>query len=127
MNENIPKRIREACVFAKSQDVAIKRGLWFELGEDRKIIACDPLGAVLLKSGVVNFKSDVPLITYLSNPGFVKAICEILNINGLWLRQFWSGFDQGHQVFMIDDKDKLHEDEVSRFGIQLSKELLVLK
>jgi hypothetical protein len=40
-----------------------------------------------------------------------------------WLVRFWMGFDRGHQVLLINDKDKEIKDDVSAFGIQLAKEL----
>ena len=75
------------------------------------------MGAVLLSDETFQFSEDP------TNPGYLKRVCEILEVDFHWLKRFWLGFDRGYQVMLIGDKDKESKDEVASFGIQLAKEL----
>lgn len=112
--------IRNACLAVKAKGIKLKTGgHWFDLTgkEDSKVISCCAIGAVLLSDPEFSFAEDS------SHPGYVKKACEILEADPSWLVRFWMGFDRGHQVILVNDKDKEIKDDVSAFGIQLAKEL----
>lgn len=109
--------IRTACLKAKSKGIRLNRGPWFEI-KDNNIKACCAIGAVLLSDEKFSLAQDS------SNPGYVKKACQMLEVDPGWLVRFWMGFDRGHQVILVNDKDKEIKDDVSAFGIQLAKELV---
>ena len=112
--------IRNACLQAKAKGIKLfSGGHWFDLtgkGES-KIYSCCAIGAVLLTDNEFSMPED------LSRPGFVRKACEMLEVDPSWLVRFWMGFDRGHQVLLVNDKDKEIKDDVSAFGIQLAREL----
>jgi len=112
--------IRNACLQAKSNGIKLfTGGHWFDLtgkGES-KLISCCAIGAVLLTDKNFVFATDH------SKPGYTEKACQMLEVEDNWLVRFWMGFDRGHQVLLINDKDKEIKDDVSAFGIQLAKEL----
>jgi hypothetical protein len=112
--------IRNACLQAKAKGIKLLTGgHWFDLtgkGES-KIISCCAIGAVLLTDSEFTIAEDP------SRPGYLKKACEMLETDWHWIFRFWMGFDRGHQVLLVNDKDKEIKDDVSAFGIQLAKEL----
>lgn len=112
--------IRNACLQAKAKGIKLlSGGHWFDLtgqGES-KIYSCCAIGAVLLTDKDFTIAED-PV-----RPGYIKKACEMLETDPSWLVRFWMGFDRGHQVLLVNDKDKEIKDDVSAFGIQLAREL----
>lgn len=108
--------IRKACLEAKAKGIKLHRGPWFDLVGGTPY-ACCAIGAVLLTDKDFKFAEDP------SHPGYTKRACQILEVDAGWLVRFWMGFDRGHHVTLVHDKDKESKDEVSGFGIQLAKEL----
>lgn len=112
--------IRNACLGAKEKGIKLVRGPWFDLtgSGELKLVGCCAIGAVLLSDD--NFEIAIDSCT----PGYLKKACEMLECDSHWLIRFWMGFDRGHQVMLISDKDKESKDDVSSFGIQLAKEFV---
>jgi len=108
--------IRNACLAVKVKGLKLKRGPWFDISSG-EIKSCCAIGAVLLTN------TDFKLVENSTTPGYTRQACELLDVDAHWLVRFWMGFDRGHQVMLINDKDKEIRDEVSALGIQLAKEL----
>jgi hypothetical protein len=112
--------IRNACLQAKAKGIKLfSGGHWFDLTgkSESKIYSCCAIGAVLLSDPEFVLAEDS------SRPGYTKKACEMLEVDWYWLVRFWMGFDRGHQVLLVNDKDKEIKDDVSAFGIQLAREL----
>lgn len=123
MNLKIDNEIRESIAFVLAKGVRISQGIWFEFSDGWNIEACDPLGAVLYKNNLI----DRSILTTegLVRPGFIKLVCTHLDIDVMWLRRFWLGFDRGYQVMIVNDKDESEtKDEVAAYGIQLYREFV---
>lgn len=113
---NKQELIRNACLAAKAKGIKLHRGAWFNMVGGSPY-ACCAIGALLLSDENFKFAEDP------TNPGYVKKACQILECDPHWLQRFWMGFDRGHQVMLVNDKDKETKDEVAMFGLQLAKEL----
>jgi hypothetical protein len=121
MNNKTTVMIEDACQTIIAKGMRIVRGPWLEFDNDNKIVACDPLVACL----IVNDKMPalVPSnLEQMSNPGLIKAICLLLKVDVAWLFRFWMGFDRGHPLIIISDKEEF-KCEVAAYGMQLAKEL----
>lgn len=126
MNNKITTLIQESVAAVRDKGINIVRGPWFDFtGEGGSVIACDPIGAVILAKDAMPVGINPNDSATLVRPGLVKVACELLDVDPSWLQRFWMGFDRGHQVTLIDDKDKEHRDDISAYGIQLSKQLKV--
>lgn len=126
MNNKITALIQESIAIVQAQGIRIVKGPWFDFtGENGKIIGCDPIGAVILAKEAMPAGINPFDCATLVRPGFIKVACELLNVDPSWLQRFWMGFDRGHQVTLIDDKDKEHRDDISAYGIQLAKQLKI--
>lgn len=59
--------------------------------------------------------------------GWLKELCQELDVDFGWLHRFWMGFDRNYQV-MVSEHDKKgniiawHKDSVSELGIRFAKE-----
>lgn len=117
-------QLREAILWAREKGISVVRGPWFDwTGPGQSIVACDPVGALLLKSGLVVGPSQTP-----EKPGYTTLASKLLGVDFFWLRRFWLGWDRGYQVtlFVVSDcfsgAEREKKDDVSAFGIQLWKE-----
>lgn len=118
MNAKTASTIRESCAAVQAMGIRVSPGAWFEW-EGGKIVACCPVGAVLIAKEKLPPGAD----GMSCEPGYVRAACEALGEDFTWLRRFWLGFDRGYQVMIIHDERTETKDDVSSFGIQLSREL----
>jgi len=117
--------IREACSYVRDElGIKIIGGAWFEWNGD-KIVATDPIGAVILKAGKVPKEIDPKHPETLSQPGLIKVAKDELGVDHFWLYRFWMGYDRFFQIKAITDKDQEIKDDVSEFGISLAREFLV--
>ncbi len=110
--------IRSACIAARDRGLRLHRGPWFNLNADT-IVGCCAIGAVLL---------DLPRPADLSNPGFVKAACDRLDVDAFFLQRFWMGWDRGHVVTLVREKDgksSESKDEISGAALALAREFRV--
>lgn len=115
--------IREACAEMPVRGIRlIYGGAWFEWSSDR-IIATDPIGAVLIAREALPTGLDPKRPETLVRPGLVEAACKTLDVDAFWLYRFWMGFDRGFLIRVINDKDQESRDDVSEWGIALAKEL----
>lgn len=118
MNQRIAKRIREGVAWARINNlVLLSGGAWFEW-DGEHVVGADPLGAVLLMSGLVVKRPED-----LARPGFCDLVRGELGVDNFWLRRFWLGFDRGFQVVITDVEGEEIKDDVSAFGIQLWREV----
>lgn len=118
--------LREAIEKARGRGIVVNTGAifdWTEPGPDGVPIrnrseapsSCDATGAVLLMMGR-------PGLT----PGWMKALCDYMQVDGFWLWRFWMGWNRNYQVQVLvreGDKERWADDEVSHFGRRLAKEL----
>jgi len=107
-------------LFAHEQGVRIQPGAWFTHDSDGLIRSCCAIGALLIHKGTDKHDVGSP------NPGYVRAACEILKVDAMWLNRFWMGFDRNHHVTLVKkEKDSEVEikDDVSGFGIELRREV----
>jgi hypothetical protein len=120
--------IREACAFVRENGYQIIRGgAWFEW-DSEKILACDPIGAVLIYKGAVPKELDPKRPETLVNPGLMEAARDVLDVDHFWLYRFWMGFDRGFQIKVTNEKsDTETKDEISESGIALARELFQKK
>lgn len=97
--------------------IPIVRGPLFVFGKDDIIQSCDAIGAVLLieKSSKLHFE-----------PGWLKEVTQLLDVDSFWLWRFWMGWDRGFQVLVEHIGKGGHltssEDDVAKLGIRLAKE-----
>lgn len=125
MNVKIDTMIRQAVTACQNvMGLKIKHGSWCTLsGSD--IISCDPIFAVILYNYGLVFPGAFDPNFDWARPGLVKEACELLDVDPSWLHRFWLGFDRGHQVLLINDKEKTEtRDDVSAYGLQLRKEFI---
>lgn len=123
MNVKIATQLREAIAWAREQGIQIVRGgPWFDwTGPGQSIVACDAVGAVLLKNGLVTKPSPTP-----ETPGYMRLAAKQLDVDAFWLRRFWMGWDREHHVTLVikeKESEKETKDDVSAFGISLWKEM----
>lgn len=110
--------IRAACIQAHDAGLTLKKGPWFVFNDANNPTACCAIGAVL-------YQAKIPFPGDLSNPGYVKIACAILGVDVFWLQRWWLGWDRGHQVTLIHEKDgKSFEtkDDISKSAIALARE-----
>jgi hypothetical protein len=123
MNNIIQNTIKIACKNAINAGLKICRGPWF-IYENNKLVACDPIFAVIFNDRLNEFNISS---LNLEEPGFMVLAREALGVDDFWLYRFWMGFDTNYQILIsYEDKDskknKTKKDDVSLFGIQLSRE-----
>jgi len=121
--------IEEAILYAKSRGVRIHRGGgavfdWciresaYRCRMADYPVACDAIGAVLLKMG----KEDMVKTNFQS--GWLDEVCQYLGVNPFWVYRFCIGFDVGHQIIITkitkDKKEITEREETSSFGIKLA-------
>lgn len=123
--------IEEAIEYAKQRGVKIVRRTlcdWciHDNGYDSHWasypIACNALGAILLKLGKENLAKES------FDPDWLKVICFYLDKDPFWVSRFVSGFDYANEITLIhvkkkeDKKVETHEfDKVSRYGNKLAR------
>ena len=124
MNNKIEEIIRSAIKEMAGRGIKICHGgAWMEF-EGNKIIAVDPIAAVI----IVNNKMPIlDSIDKLSMPGLLQLAVNFLEVDSFWLYKFWMGFDREFQImFFVERKGKIikeTKDDVSEFGITLTKEI----
>ena len=125
--------IEEAIIYAKSRGVRINRGgaifNWCIQESPYKCctsdypITCDAIGAVLLKMGKENLAHNK------FQKGWLKEVCDYLNVDPFWIYRFCIGFDIGHQILIIkltkDKKEKFEKEEISYIGIRLANKYVI--
>lgn len=108
----------EAIEKAMADGIAIRRGATFNWTDSSKPIplrcappsACNATGAILWAAGEAE------------KPKQMKTLCSLLEVDSWWLYRFGMGFNQNHQLMVIDQNDKvISVDEVSKLGIRLAK------
>lgn len=109
--------LRSAIQAAKRKGIRIGRGpafTWSKAGRSRPPEVVDATGAVLIEMGWLQL-----------GPGWLKAFCAYLGVDGFWLWRFWMGWDRGYQVQSWDEGNKLWvDDEVSHFAKRLAREMV---
>lgn len=124
MNNNLAETIVAACETAVERGYTICHGGPWMVFEKEKIVAVDPIAAVILTHGRLPDLNPND-IEQMSKPGLVAIACDILGVDPFWLHRFWMGYDRGHQIYFQKEKnDKVisrKKDDVSQFGIQLAK------
>ena len=113
--------VRAACLHAREAGLTLNRGPWFVFDADNNPTACCAIGAVL-------YQAETPFPADLSNPGYVQAACALLGVDVFWLQRWWLGWDRGHQVTLIHEKDgKSFEtkDDISKSALALAREFKV--
>ncbi len=128
MNVKIDTEIRAAYSEAISKGLNILHGsAWCEFGSEYKLLGVDPIAAVILKNDKFP-KQDQINDEFLSNPGFIKAACEILKVDPSWIYRFFMGYDRSYQIMIVQEKEKKEtKDDVSNYGISLYKEFVSSK
>lgn len=128
MKTKITKEIDESIAFVKNLGLNITQGgAWCEY-QDTKLVAVDPLIAVLIK----NDKFDKEYNP--RNTGFIKLISEVLDVDHFWIYRFHMGYDRQYQILVGTDDGKgciasegkryvYTKDDVSEYGIALGKKL----
>jgi|GEM_PF-7130580 hypothetical protein len=119
--------IEEAILYAKGRGLRINRGgavfNWcirdsvYSCHMADYPVACDAIGAVLLKMG----RED--LVRNGFQKGWLKIVCDYLNVDPFWVYRFCIGFDSGHQILITKTKDKketVEKEEVSYLGVRLA-------
>jgi hypothetical protein len=125
VNTKITGLIREGCAFVRTEMgiQLIRGGPWFEW-DTTKIIASDPIGAVILHQKALPEGLDPSRPETLVNPGLIQAACRLLDVDHAWLYRFWMGYDRQYQILFTDEEKKTStKDDVSEFGINLGREL----
>lgn len=98
--------------------IAIRCGATFDWTDSSKPIplrctppsACNATGAILWAAGEAD------------RPNQMKTLGRLLGVDSWWLYRFWMGFNQNHQLMVIDQNDKIiGVEEVSKLGIRLAK------
>lgn len=58
--------------------------------------------------------------------GWLKELCNVLDVDSFWLWRFWMGWDRNFQILVENTAKGGHttfsRDEVARLGIKLAKE-----
>lgn len=125
MNVKIVTLLRESCEFVRAKGIRIIRGgAWFEWSTTT-ILGADPIGAALIAQGKLPAGLDPLLPETMVRPGLVQASCELLAVDPMWLYRFWMGYDRNFQIMAISEKGQESKDEVSEFGIAMSRELFL--
>jgi hypothetical protein len=136
MSNKTTEMLRTACKEIGNKGIKLERGAWLTIKND-KIIACDAILAALIHFNKVWYHFDMctdgtkrpfvvnDMLTTAHEPGFVRAACGLLNVDGAWITRFLRGWDQNTQIVLTDEGDKQHRDEVSGFAITLAKEFKI--
>lgn len=103
----------EAIEKAASDGIAIRRGASFDWTSSSCPgfpSACNATGAVLWAAGEA------------AKPRQMRTLYSLLDCDSGWLYRFWIGFNQNHQLMILDQQDRIvGQDEVSKLGIRLAK------
>jgi hypothetical protein len=137
MNNKIDKEIRKSIVWAQDCNIQlIKGGARFHFNDNGNAIAACPIGSLLLMHNKVPLGIGSPgNYIALSAFPFGSEAAKILEVDLSWLYRFHMGFDRGYQIMFIVEsdkdkkskKDKEIKDDVSQYGIALSKEFFKKK
>ena len=126
--------IEEAIEEAKIRGIRIERRAVFDWVEWIKYpyeykkaetpVACNAIGAVLLKMGKEG-------LTYpIFVPGWLDELCEYLDTDRWWLHRFSMGFAYGNRLTLHiygkkeKGKKRVEKDDVSRYGDDLAKRVI---
>ncbi len=110
MSVNVKGTIRDCCNQAKSKGIKITRGPWADTSQG--IVSLCAIGAVL-------WAHDK-----LGSENRVREACLLLDVDAMWMRRFWMGFDRGFQAMLVDkDGKETNRDDVGQMGIDLAAEL----
>lgn len=134
MSNKTQQLIEEAISEAKERGVRIERRAVFDWVEWIKYpreykraevpVACNAVGAVLLKMG----KENCPTFY----PGWLDELCQYLDTDRWWLHRFYSGFAYGNRITLHiygkkekgkKHKKKVEKDAVSRYGDDLARKV----
>lgn len=103
----------EAIEKASADGILIRRGATFDWTSSSRAgfpSACNATGAILWVTGEA------------TKPRQMKTLYNLLDCDSGWLYRFWMGFNQNHQLMILDQQDNIvGQDEVSKLGIRLAK------
>jgi hypothetical protein len=115
---NQETELENACEWSVKNNIKITRGALFDRSAGKEVIACDAIGAFLFYRNADKIHME---------KGWLKNVCDLLNVDTFWLWNFWMGFDRSFQVMI--EKSNGHStyfepDKTAKFGIKLAKQFV---
>jgi hypothetical protein len=115
--------IEDAIIEAKASGFLIKKGGTFHY-IDNQIVACNALGAVLLKINKEELIAfDKGILSY--NKDWLLPICDYLSVNKGWILRFIAGFNYSNKLEFIDHIGVITKDSTSRIANAIARKYLV--